>query len=188
MARDLNMDGRFISYLRLPEQNHHAVTKGYAGTKLSRSGADMQGDIGMGGNSILHLDEPEQDNDAVRLRFVNEYFLRLDGTNRMIGSLHAGGFQVIHVGDPREEQDVVNLRTLQASESSVLEQATAAADTAVGDAITNHANILNRDIRTKSLNLDLQGTATKILAWVDNIILLGFQIQHLNTRLSISER
>ena len=95
---------------------------------------------------------------------------------------------MIHVGDPREEQDVVNLRTLQASESSVLEQATAAADTAVGDAITNHANILNRDIRTKSLNLDLQGTATKILAWVDNIILLGFQIQHLNTRLSISER
>ena len=56
---------------------------------------------------------------------------------------------------------MVNLRTLQASESSVLEQATAAADTAVGDAITNHANILNRDIRTKSLNLDLQGTATK---------------------------
>jgi len=35
------------------------------------------------------------------------------------------------------------------------------ADTAVGDAITNHANILNRDIRTKSLNLNPQGTATK---------------------------
>jgi len=95
---------------------------------------------------------------------------------------------VIHVGDPCEEQDVLNLRTLQASESSVLEQATSAADTAVGGAITNHANILNRGIRTKSLNLDPQGTATKILAWADNIILLGFQIQHLNTRLSISER
>jgi len=79
----------------------------------------------------------------------------------MIRPLHAGGFQVIHVGDPREEQEVVNLRTLQASESSVLEQATTAADTAVGDAITNHANILNRDIRTKSLNLDPKGTATK---------------------------
>jgi len=36
-----------------------------------------------------------------------------------------------------------------------------AADTAVGDAIINHANILNRDIRTKSLNLSPQGTATK---------------------------
>ena len=57
---------------------------------------------------------------------------------------------MIHVGDPHEEQDVVNLQTLQASESSVLEQATSAADTAVGDAVTNHANILNRDIRTKS--------------------------------------
>jgi len=56
---------------------------------------------------------------------------------------------------------VVNLRTLQASEAHVLEQPTAAAETAVGDAITNHANILNRDIRTKSLNLDPQGTATK---------------------------
>jgi len=36
-----------------------------------------------------------------------------------------------------------------------------AANTAVGDAITNHANILNRDIRTKSLSLGPQGTATK---------------------------
>jgi len=72
-----------------------------------------------------------------------------------------GGFQVIHFGDPREEQDAVNLQTLQASESSVLEQATAAAGTVVGDAITNHANILNRDIRTKSFSLDPQGTATK---------------------------
>jgi len=143
MERDLNMDGRFISYLRSPEQNHHAVTKGYADTKLSRLGGDMQGDIGMGGNRISHLGEPEQDNDAVRLSYANEYFVRRGGTNRMIGSLHAGGFQVIHVRDPREEQDVVNLRTLQASESSVLELATAAADTAVGDAITNHANILN---------------------------------------------
>jgi len=46
---------------------------------------------------------------------------------------------------------------LQASVASV----TSAADTAVGDSITNHANILNREIRTKSLNLDSQGTATK---------------------------
>jgi len=79
----------------------------------------------------------------------------------MRGPLHAGGFQVIRVGNLLEEQDAVNLRTLQASATSVLEQAAAAADTAVGDAITNHANILNRDIRTKSLNLDPQGTTTK---------------------------
>jgi len=60
-----------------------------------------------------------------------------------------------------EEQDAVNLRTLQASAISVLGQATTAANTAVGDAITNLVNILNRDIRTKSLNSDPQGTATK---------------------------
>jgi len=65
MSRDLNMGGRFVLYLRLPEQNHHAATKGYADTKLSRSGGDMQGDIRMGGNRISHLGEPEQDNDAV---------------------------------------------------------------------------------------------------------------------------
>jgi len=65
------------------------------------------------------------------------------------------------VANPQTDEDGVNLRTLQASATSVLEQATAAANTAVGDAITNHANILNRDIRTKSLNLDPQGTATK---------------------------
>jgi len=55
----------------------------------------------------------------------------------MRGPLHADDFKVIRVGDSREEQDAVNLRTLQASEAHVLEQATAAADTAVGDAITN---------------------------------------------------
>jgi len=36
-----------------------------------------------------------------------------------------------------------------------------APDTAVGEVITNHANILNRDIRTKRLTLCPQGTATK---------------------------
>jgi len=59
--------------------------------------------------------------------------------------------------DTRQEQDAVNLRTLQASVASV----TSAADTVVGDAITNHASILNREIRTKSFSLDPQGTATK---------------------------
>ena len=112
MARDLNMDGRFISYLRLPEQNHHAVTKGYAGTKLSRSGADMQGDIGMGGNSILHLDEPEQDNDAVRLRFVNEYFLKRDGSKWMRNDLSVGDHRVTGMANPQSDQDAVNKRTL----------------------------------------------------------------------------
>jgi len=36
-----------------------------------------------------------------------------------------------------------------------------AGDTGVGDAVAKHAEILNRDIRTKSLNLYPQGTATK---------------------------
>jgi len=79
----------------------------------------------------------------------------------MRGPLHACGFQVIRVGNPRKEQDTANLQTLQASATRVLKQATAAANTADGNAITNHANILNRDIRTKSLNLNPQGTATK---------------------------
>jgi len=59
MSRDLYMDGRFVLYLRLPEQNHHAATKGYTDAKLSRSGGEMQGDIRMGGNRISHLGEPE---------------------------------------------------------------------------------------------------------------------------------
>ena len=53
------------------------------------------------------------------------------------------------------------MRTLEASEAHVLQHATEAADTAVGNVVENHAKILNRDIRTKSLNLDPQGTATK---------------------------
>ena len=64
MARDLNMDTHHISYLGAPEQNHHAATKGYADTKLSLQGGDMQGGIGMGGNRISHLGEPLHDNDA----------------------------------------------------------------------------------------------------------------------------
>jgi len=109
MAKDFNMDGNLVSYLRALEQNHHAVTKGYTDTKLSLLGGDMQGGIGMAGNKISHLVEPEQSNDAVRLSYANEFYLKRDGINWMRGPLHAGGFQVIRVGNPHEEQDTVNL-------------------------------------------------------------------------------
>jgi len=112
MARDLNMDGNHVSYLRAPEENHHAVTKEYANTKLSLLGGSMQGGIGIAGNRISHLGEPEQSNDAVRLSYANEFYLKRDGRNWMRGPLHAGGFQVICLRNPREEQDVVNLQTL----------------------------------------------------------------------------
>ena len=79
----------------------------------------------------------------------------------MRADLSLGGKRIRGVANPQTEQDVVNLRTLQASEARVLQEATVAADTAVGDAIANHANILSRDIRTKSLNLGPQGIATK---------------------------
>jgi len=121
----------------------------------------MQGWIRMAGNRISHLGEPEQNNDAVRLSSANHFYLRRDGSNWMRNDLSVGGFRVRGIANHRTDQDGVNLQTLQASATSVLEQATAAADTAVGDAITNHANILNRDIRTKSLNLDPQEMATK---------------------------
>jgi len=173
MARDLNMDTHHISYLGAPEQNHHAVTKGYADTKLSLLGGDTQGGIGMDGNRSSHLGEPVQSNDAVRLSYANEFYLKRDGTKLMRGPLHAGGFQVILVGNALKEQDAVNLRTLQDSATSVSEQATTAANTAVGDAIINHANILNRDIRTKSLNLDPQGTVTKIFSMGEQYHIAG---------------
>ena len=67
----------------------------------------------------------------------------------------------------------MNLQTLQASATSVLEQATAAANTAVSNVITNHTNILNRDIRTKSLNLDPQGTATKNFSMGEQYHIVG---------------
>jgi len=78
----------------------------------------------------------------------------------MRANLSLGGRRIRGVANPQTDQDGVNLRTLQASVASV----TSAADTVVSDAITNHANILNREIRTKSLKLDPQGTATKIFS------------------------
>jgi len=143
MAIDLNMDGHHVSYLREPEQNHHAVTKRYADTKLPLLCGSMQAEIGMSGNRISHLGEPLHNNDALRLSSANEFYLKRDGSNWMRSDLSVGGFRIRGVANPREDQDGVNLRTLQASATSVLEQATAAANTAVGDAITNHANILN---------------------------------------------
>ena len=112
MARDLNMDGHHVSYLRVPEQNHHAATKGYADTKLPLLGRDMQGGIGMGGNRISHLGEPEQDNDAVRLRFVNDYFLKRDRSNWMRNDLSVGGHRVTGMANLQSDQDAVNKRTL----------------------------------------------------------------------------
>jgi len=119
------------------------------------------------------LGEPVQSNDAVKLSYANEFYLKRDGTIWMRGPLHAGGFQLIRVGNPCEEQDAINLQTLQDSARSVLEQATAAANTAVGNTITNHANILNRDIRTKSLNLDPQGAATKNFSMGEQYHIVG---------------
>ena len=112
MARDLNMDGHHVSYLREPEQNHHAVTKGYADTKLSLLCGSMQGEIGMSGNRIARLGEPEQGNDAVRLNSANEFYLRRDGSNWMRNALSLGGHRVIGMSNPVEDQDGVNKRTL----------------------------------------------------------------------------
>jgi len=121
----------------------------------------MQGGIAIDGNRIRHLGKPLHDNDALRLSSANDYYLRLDGANGMRADLSLGGRRIRGLANPQTDQDSVNLRTLQASATSVLGQATAAANTAVGDAITNQANILNRDIRAKSLNLDPQGIAKK---------------------------
>jgi len=139
MARDLNMDGRHVPYLKEPERSHHAVTKGYADTKLSLLGGSMQGEIGMAGKRISHLGEPQHDNDALRLSSANDYYLRRDRANWMRADLSVGGFRVRGMANPQTDQDGVNLRTLQASVASF----TSAADKVVGDAITNHANILN---------------------------------------------
>jgi len=113
LAVDLNMDGRHLSYLREPEQNHHAVTKGYADTELSLLGCDMQGNIGMGGNRIRHLCEPQHDNDALRLSSANDYYLSHDGVNWIRADLSLGGQRIRGVANPQTDQDGVNLRTLR---------------------------------------------------------------------------
>jgi len=79
MVRDLNMDGSLVPYLGAPEQNHQAVTEGYADTKLSLLGGDMLGEIAMARNRISHWGEPQHDNDAHRLNSANDYYLRRDG-------------------------------------------------------------------------------------------------------------
>jgi len=103
----------------------------------------MQGGIAMGGNRIRRLGEPLHDNDALRLSSANDYYLRLDGANWMRTDLSLGGRRIRGEANPQTDQDGVNLRTLQASATSVLEQATAAANTAVSNKITKHTHILN---------------------------------------------
>jgi len=117
--------------------------------KLSLLVGSMQGEIGMSGNRISHLGEPVQNNDALRLSSANNYYLRCDGANWMRTDLSLGRRRIRGVANPQTDQDGVNLPTLQASATSVLEQATEAANTAVDGAITNHATILDQDIRTK---------------------------------------
>jgi len=130
----------------------------------------MQGEIGMAGNRISHLGEPQHDNDALRLSSANDYYLRRDRANWMRNDLSVGGFRVRVMANPQTDQDGVNLRTLQASVASV----TSAADTVVSDVTTNHAKILNRDIRTKSLNLEPQGTTTKNFSMGGQYHIAGF--------------
>ena len=112
MASDLNMDGNHVSYLRAPEQNHHAVTKGYADMKLSLLGGDMGRGIGIGGKRISHLGEPVQSNDTVRLSYANEFYLKHDRSNWMRNDLSVGGHRVTGMANPQLDQDAVNKRTL----------------------------------------------------------------------------
>jgi len=118
MERDLNMDGNHVSYLRALEQNHHAATKEYADTKLSRLGEDMQGGIGMAGNRISQLGEPLHDNDAVRLSSANHFYLRRDEVNCMRNDLSVGGFRVRGMANPRTDQDDVNLQNTSSFSST----------------------------------------------------------------------
>jgi len=103
MAKDLNMNGNHVSYLRAPEHNHHTVTKGYADMKLSLLGGDMQGGIGMAGNRISHLGEPLHDNDALRLSFANDYYLRRDWAIWMRADLSLGGRRIRGVANPQTD-------------------------------------------------------------------------------------
>jgi len=72
----------------------------------------MQGDIGMAGNRISHLDEPVQSNDAVRLSYANEFYLRRDGSNWMQNDLSVGGHSVTGMANPKKDQHGVNKRIL----------------------------------------------------------------------------
>ena len=112
MVRDLNLDGRHVSYLRSPEQNHHAAKKGYADAKLSLLSGDIQVDIGLGGNRNSHLCEPVQSNDAVRLSYANEFYLKRDGSNWIRNDLSLGGHRVTGMANPQLDQDAVNKRAL----------------------------------------------------------------------------
>jgi len=113
MPGDLNMDVHQLLFLKDLTQSHNAATKGYVDSKLSLLGGDLQGGTGMGGNRISHLGEPEQESDAVRLRFVNEYFQRRDGASWMRNDLSLGGHKVTGMSNPEADQDGVNKRTLE---------------------------------------------------------------------------
>jgi len=80
MAGDLNSDGHQITYLKEPERNHHGVTKGDVNTRLSLEGGNLRGDLGMLGHNIKNFGDPLHNNDAVRKTYVDEGFLRRDGT------------------------------------------------------------------------------------------------------------
>ena len=87
-------------------------SQGHADAKLSLLGGDMQGGIGMAGNKISHLGEPEQNNNAVRLSSANHFYLRRDGSNWMRNDLSVGGHRVTGMPNPQKDQDGVNKRTL----------------------------------------------------------------------------
>jgi len=70
-------------------------------------------ELGLGGNRISYLGEPEQENDAVRLHFVNGYFLRRDGAGWMRNDLSLGGHKVTGISNPEADQGGVNKRTLK---------------------------------------------------------------------------
>ena len=75
MARNLSMDGHNITYLRAPDQNHHATTKGYNDMKLPLLVGSMQGEIGI----ISGLANLTERNDAVPNHYADSQIQNLRG-------------------------------------------------------------------------------------------------------------
>jgi len=102
MAIDLNMDAHHVSYLRAPEEIHHAATKGYADTKLLLLGGDMQGEIGMARNRVTGMANPQADQDAVSKKtlddmiqaqqlYFEEHFVSADAVSQLRGPVSFNG-------------------------------------------------------------------------------------------------
>ena len=93
-------------YVYLSTPAHNDVNKKYVNEGLRTKISDtLQRELNTNNNAIVNLAPPFASADAANKEYVDEYFLRRDGTKPMYGNLNMGQQRITDLNPPTADND-----------------------------------------------------------------------------------